>query len=141
VPVGQPWAGMATWDPFNMFGKFSRADGQWGGWLYATDADTGVWKWRLRSNYPIVSGVTPTAGGVVFFGDVGGNFYALDAATGEKLWGQQLDGAIGGGVITYMANGGQRIAAAIGFTHPVWPTKIVTAKVVILGLESPSAGQ
>jgi hypothetical protein len=40
--------------------------------FYAVDADTGVWKWRLKSNYPIVSGMTPTAGGVVFFGDVGG---------------------------------------------------------------------
>ena len=36
-------------------------------------------EWRLRSNYPIVAGVTPTAGGVVFFGDMGGNFYALDS--------------------------------------------------------------
>lgn len=25
-----------------------------------------------------------------------------------------------------------------GFTHPVWPTNVVTAKVVILGLESSS---
>src|SRR5262249_55565240 len=63
VPLGQPWAGMATWNPFSMFGRFSRADGHWAGWLYATDADTGVWKWRLKSNYPIVSGMTPTAGG------------------------------------------------------------------------------
>jgi alcohol dehydrogenase (cytochrome c) len=38
-------------------------------------------------NYPVVSGMTPTAGGVVFFGDVGGNFYALNAQTDEKLWG------------------------------------------------------
>ena len=36
--------------------------------------DTGAWKWRIKTNYPIVSGITPTAGGVVFFGDVGGNF-------------------------------------------------------------------
>ena len=77
----------------------------WGGWVYAVDADTGVWKWRLKSNYPIVGGVTPTAGGLVLFGDVGGNFYALDAATGEKLWGQKIGGAIGGGVIAYHAGG------------------------------------
>ena len=51
--------------------------------------------------------MTPTAGGVVFFGDIGGNFYALDAANGQKLWGQELGGAIGGGVITYTANGAQ----------------------------------
>ena len=89
----------------------------WAGWLYAVDADTGVWKWRLKSNYPILSGMTPTAGGVVFFGDMGGNFYALDSANGEKLWGQDLGGAIGGGVITYTANGAQKVAVAVGFTH------------------------
>ena len=101
VKVGQPWAGMATWNPFWMFGRMGGTDGHWAGWVYAVDADTGVWKWRLKSNYPIVSGMTPTAGGVVFFGDIGGNFYALDAANGQKLWGQDLGGAIGGGVITY----------------------------------------
>ena len=99
------------------------------------DADTGVWKWRLKTNYPILGGVTPTAGGLVFFGDVGGNFYALDAATGQKLWGQQLGGAVAGGVITYVANGAQKIAVAAGFTSPAWPTKIVTAKVKVLGVE------
>jgi outer membrane protein assembly factor BamB len=41
--------------------------------------------------------MTPTAGGVVFFGDMGGNFYALDTATGRKLWGEKIGGAIGGG--------------------------------------------
>jgi alcohol dehydrogenase (cytochrome c) len=87
VPLGQPWAGMATWNPFWMFGREGRTEGHWAGWVYAVDADTGVWKWRLKSNYPIVGAVTPTAGGVVFFGDLGGNFYALDAANGQKLWG------------------------------------------------------
>jgi alcohol dehydrogenase (cytochrome c) len=132
VKVGQPWAGMATWNPFWMFGRFA---GTWAGWVYAVDADTGVWKWRLKSNYPIVGGMTPTAGGVVFFGDIGGNFYALDAANGQKLWGQDLGGAIGGGVITYITNNAQKVAVAAGFTHPAWPTKIVKAKIVLLGLE------
>jgi alcohol dehydrogenase (cytochrome c) len=138
VKVGQPWAGMATWNPFWMFGRFA---GTWAGWVYAVDADTGVWKWRLKSNYPIVSGMTPTAGGVVFFGDIGGNFYALDAASGQKLWGQDLGGAIGGGVISYTVNGAQKVAVAAGFTHPAWPTKIVKAKIVVLGLDSTSASQ
>ena len=129
---------MATWNPFWMFGRFA---GTWAGWVYAVDADTGIWKWRLKSNYPIVGGMTPTAGGVVFFGDVGGNFYALDAASGQKLWGQDLDGAIGGGVITYTVNGAQKVAVAAGFTNPAWPTKIVKAKIVVLGLDSASASQ
>ena len=51
----------------------------------------------------------------MFFGDVGGNFYALDAANGQKLWGQKIGGAIAGGVITYTANGLQTVAVATGF--------------------------
>src|SRR5262249_25627074 len=92
--LGEPWSVMATFNQFLMFGRFICAYGAWAGWVYAVDADTGVWKWRLKSNYPILGGMTPTAGGVVFFGDIGGNFYALDTATGEKLWGQDLGGAI-----------------------------------------------
>jgi alcohol dehydrogenase (cytochrome c) len=85
--------------------------------------------------------MTPTAGGVVFFGDVGGNFYALDSATGQKLWGQDLGGAIGGGVITYSAGGAQMVAVAGGFTNVAWPTKPVHAKVVVLGLGSAAASK
>ncbi|HXW73718.1 MAG TPA: PQQ-binding-like beta-propeller repeat protein [Steroidobacteraceae bacterium] len=132
--LGEPWAGMATLNPFWTLVRERKSDGTWAGWVYAVDADTGVWKWRLKSNYPIVGGVTPTAGGIAFVGDVGGNFYALDTANGQKLWSGQLGGAIGGGVITYATQGVQRVAVAIGFTHVAWPTKIVTPKIVVLGL-------
>jgi len=81
----------------------------------------GVWKWRVKSNYPIVAGWTPTAGGLLFFGDVGGNLYAIDSVSGQKLGGRPLDGAIGGDVITYMADGAKKIAVAAGFTHPECP--------------------
>jgi len=143
VTVGQPWTGAAFLNPINMFGRESKTDGYWAGWVYATDADTGVWKWRVKSNYPILGAITPTAGGVVFFGDLGGNFYALDSSNGQKLWGQVLDGGggIGGGIITYTVDGAQKIAVADGFTMVAWPTKPVTAKVIILGLESTSASQ
>jgi alcohol dehydrogenase (cytochrome c) len=134
VKSGQPWSGEASINPFNTWGK-PDPFGQWGGWIYARDADTGAWKWRARTNYPIQSGVTPTAGGVVFFGDMGGNFYALDAADGRKLWGKKIDGAVGGGVITYTANGRQLVAVATGLTEILWPTDITTAKVMILGLD------
>src|SRR5271166_2543917 len=135
APLGEPWTGEKSLDPFNEFGEFTRADRVWAGWLYATDADTGAWKWRLQSNYPIFGAVTPTAGGLVFFGDMGGNFYALDAATGHKLWGQKIGGAIAGGVITYRVNGAQRVAVATGYVSPAAPTEIRRAKIAILGLE------
>jgi outer membrane protein assembly factor BamB len=67
----------------------------------------------------------------VLFGDMGGNFYAVDATDGQKLWGQKIGGAIGGGVIT----GTQKIAVATGLTEVLWPTKITTARVSILGLD------
>jgi alcohol dehydrogenase (cytochrome c) len=61
-PLGQPWTGEKSLNPFNEFGEFTRADRVWAGWLYATDADTGSWKWRLQSNYRIFSAVTSRAG-------------------------------------------------------------------------------
>ena len=89
VALGQPSSGMATHSPYHTYGT-PDPFGHWAGWVYAVDADTGVWKWRLKSNYPILSGMTPTAGGIVFFGDMGGNFYVLDAANGRRLWGRRL---------------------------------------------------
>jgi len=133
APVGTPWGGMATINPFDVWGREDPYH-NWAGWVYAVDADTGVWRWRVKTNYPVQSGMTPTAGGVVYFGDAGGYLYALDAASGEKLWGQKIGGAIGGGVITYTAQGTQKIAVATGLTSILWPTEVTTAKISILGL-------
>jgi len=63
-----------------------------------------------------------------------GNFYALDAKDGHKLWGEPFGGAVGGGVIVYDAGHGERVAAATGLTEILWPTRITTAKVSVLGL-------
>jgi hypothetical protein len=40
-------------------------------------------------------------------------------------------------VITYTANGSQKVAAAVGINSIPWPTKVATAKIVILGLGEP----
>jgi alcohol dehydrogenase (cytochrome c) len=134
TPLAAPWSGEASVNPFNMWGA-GDPDFDWAGWVTAFDADTGEWRWRAKTNYPIQSGMTPTAGGIVFFGDMGGNFYVLDASNGAKLWSKKIGGAIGGGVITYGVDGKQRIAAATGLTEILWPTEITTAKVSVLGLE------
>ena len=140
VKLGKPWSAMATLNPYNTYGT-PDSFGKWAGWVYAIDADTGAWKWRLKSNYPIQSGMTPTAGGIVFFGDMGGNFYVLDAADGRRLWGEKIGGAIGGGVITYKSNGAQKVAVAVGFTSILWATEVVTGKIVILGLGATSPNE
>ena len=141
VRDGAVWTGNDMLNPINMFGRFSRADGHWAGWVTAVDADTGVWKWRVKSNYPITSGMTPTAGGLVFFGDMGGNFYALDSSDGQPLWSKKISGGIGGGVITYTINGAQKVAVAASMTSAAWPTEQTTAKVIILGLDPAPASQ
>jgi alcohol dehydrogenase (cytochrome c) len=137
LPNGESWMGNEKTTPLDIFGAFD-PHSNWAGWLYATDADSGQWKWRLKSNYPILSGVTPTAGGLVLFGDMGGNFYAVDAENGQRLWNQKLEGAIGGGVITYLAHGSQKVAVAAGMTSFAWPTEQATAKIVVLGLDEPA---
>jgi alcohol dehydrogenase (cytochrome c) len=117
-------------------GLFGEADphAQWGGWVYASDADSGEWKWRARSNYPTLSGVTPTGGGVVFLGDMGGDLYALDSSNGQRLWSLAVRGAVAGGIISYSVAGSQRIAVAYGMTSLFWPTAPSSAKIMILGL-------
>jgi alcohol dehydrogenase (cytochrome c) len=134
---GAYWMGAETVNPLDLMGT-QDPHTQWAGWLYATDADSGEWKWRLKSNYPILSGVTPTAGNLVFFGDMGGNAYAVDATTGKALWTHKVAGAIGGGMITYVSDGTQKVALAAGLSSILWPTEQATAKIVILGL--PPAG-
>lgn len=130
VKPGQLWMGGGSHEPFGLPDPRS----QWGGWVYATDADTGQWRWRAHSNYPTLSGVTPTAGGLVFLGDHGGDLYALDSSSGQALWSLKVRGAIAGGIISYAVQGSQRIAVAYGMTSLLWATKPSSAKIMILGL-------
>jgi PQQ-dependent dehydrogenase (methanol/ethanol family) len=125
---GKPWSGAAEG-----FGKQDDPK-TWAGWLTASNADTGEAKWKFKAPNPLLGGVTPTSGHLVLFGDMGGNFYALDSGTGRKLWSTDVGGAIGGGVITYDTGVGQKIAVAAGMTSPIWPTPKVTGKIVVLGL-------
>ena len=111
---------------------------KWAGWMTASDADTGKRHWQLRTAFPLLGGVTPTAGGVLFFGDIGGTLYALNSASGKKLWTTELGGAIAGGVITYDTGGGQKVAVAAGMTSPSWPTAKINGKIVVLGLAAPA---
>ncbi len=88
--------------------------------------------WHNKSG--MLGGMAPIAASLVF-GDMGGNFYALNGATGERLWGQKIGGAIGGGVITHTVAGAQKIAVASSFPSILWPPEVATTKIVILGLK------
>jgi len=72
-----------------------RAD--WAGWVYATDADSGEWKWRLKSNYRAER--PHPEGWRHYFVDMK-QLLRGGTNNGERALGQKLDGAVGGGVIT-----------------------------------------
>jgi alcohol dehydrogenase (cytochrome c) len=86
----------------------------WSGWINAVDPKSGTIAWRVKRPTPMYAAVTPTAGDVLFTGDLSGNFLALDARNGNTLYSFDTGGPIAGGVITYEVNGKQYVAVASG---------------------------
>jgi alcohol dehydrogenase (cytochrome c) len=128
---GQPWSGMD--DPQNAFGRMDPIE-RWKGWVTAIDPESGAVKWKVQTAKPMVAGITATAGGLIFTGNLDGDVLAYDAATGKVVWQQATGKAIGGGVISYEAAGRQFIAVAAGLNSPVWPVKGGPARVIVYGL-------
>ena len=98
---------------FAFGGTFTFGD-EASGWVYSLDADTGAVRWKRKTAGPHVAGVTPTAGGVLFTGDLGSNFFALDTANGKTLYETKVSGGLAGGVITYLRGGKQYVAFLSG---------------------------
>lgn len=127
-PAGQIWfgsVGRPTTDPPEAAK----------GWLTAFDADSGAVKWKFASPKPVLAGVTPTAGGLVFSGDLGGMIRALDAETGDVLWQHDTGQSIGGGLVTYQAGGRQLVAVASGMKSRIWPGGASESRIQVFGLK------
>jgi alcohol dehydrogenase (cytochrome c) len=104
------------------------------GWMTAFDAETGTVRWKYKASRPILAGLTPTAGGLVFVADLGGTLYAFDAYEGRVLWQTNTNQAIGGGVVSYAVGGRQRIGVASGMRSPIWPGGAQQSRILIYGL-------
>jgi len=103
------------------------------GWIYAVDGDSGAVRWKYHANSPVVSGITPTAGGVVFGGDMSGNLLALSMRTGEVLYKLDTGGSVAGGVVTYEVGGKQFVATTSGnISRFTFPGTSGSPKIVIL---------
>ena len=100
------WGGEAEADT-------SSADG-WG-YVRAIDPATGREMWAHRTEHPMVASVLATAGNVVFTGEPTGEFIALDARTGERLWQFQTGSGIHSNPVTYSVGGKQYVAVASGW--------------------------
>lgn len=94
----------------------------------AYDPVTGKRKWSYSYKYSLLASILATAGDLIFTGDPEGNFFALDARTGSKLWSFQTGAGHRGSAVTYTANGRQYIATPSGWgslvgaaLSPLWP--------------------
>jgi len=124
--AGQPWFGFAeqVWD------KPEEATG----WVKAFDVQDGSVKWQYHATTPIVSGVTPTASGLLFVASQKGEVYAFDSETGKILWQGSTDLVNGGGLITYAVKGKQYVAVVAGMRSSLWPTMAKKSKIMIYSL-------
>jgi alcohol dehydrogenase (cytochrome c) len=104
------------------------------GWLTAFDAETGSVRWKYHAPHPMLAGVTPTAGGLVFAADLGGQMYAFDADTGSILWQSNAGQSTGGGIVTYRAGGRQLLGVASGMKSPMWPGGAQQSRILVYGL-------
>jgi PQQ-dependent dehydrogenase (methanol/ethanol family) len=84
------------------------------GRLKAFNVVTGQTLWNIPDKYPDWGGTLNTAGGVVFYGSLGGDFRAVDAKTGKILWSRKLGSGIIGNPITYEVAGHQYVSVFSG---------------------------
>jgi len=86
-------------------------------YLRAIDIQTGAIAWEIPQQGPQeanYSGVLTTGGNLVFYGETGGGFAAVDAKSGKTLWVLHGNQAWRGCPMTYMLNGRQYVAVASG---------------------------
>lgn len=75
--------------------------------------------WFNKDPLPYTGGVTSTAGGVLFHGDVKGWFKALDEKTGKVLWQFNAGSGISAPPMTYVLDGKQYVAVVTGRTQSI----------------------
>jgi PQQ-dependent dehydrogenase (methanol/ethanol family) len=75
---------------------------------------TGKTEWEIPDQYPNWGGALVTAGGLAFYGSLGGDFRAVDRETGKVLWHRKLGSGIIGNPITYSVKGKQYVSVWSG---------------------------
>jgi PQQ-dependent dehydrogenase (methanol/ethanol family) len=75
---------------------------------------TGKTEWEIPDQYPNWGGALVTAGGLAFYGSLGGDFRAVDRANGKVVWSRKLGSGIIGNPITYSVKGKQYVSVWSG---------------------------
>jgi alcohol dehydrogenase (cytochrome c) len=85
------------------------------GYIAAYDPGSGEQKWKFPAPTWFLASLLVTAGDVLFTGDPEGNFFALDARNGKRLWSFQTGAGHRGSSVTYQVNGRQYVATPSGW--------------------------
>jgi alcohol dehydrogenase (cytochrome c) len=130
VPAtGQVWFGSS-----GSMAEMTDASSTARGWLTAFDAENAHVRWKFKAPHPIVAGVTPTGGDLVFTADLGGDIFALDQSTGLVLWQTSTGQSIGGGLLVYGAGGHELLGVAAGMRSFAWPGSADKSRILVYGL-------
>jgi alcohol dehydrogenase (cytochrome c) len=87
--------------------------------LDAWDPVMGKRMWSYPYKYVLLASVLATAGDLVFTGNPEGDFFALDARTGARVWSYQTGAGHRGSAISYAVNGRQYVATPTGWQASV----------------------
>jgi PQQ-dependent dehydrogenase (methanol/ethanol family) len=106
---------------FYLGAEFPSKEGPGGfmGELVAWDPVNQKKVWSIKEDLPFNGGTLTTDGGLVFAGNLHGDFRAIDAKTGNILWKRNLGSGIGAGPVTYMVDGKQYVAVVVGRTAAI----------------------
>jgi len=88
-------------------------EAQWGN-VSAIDLSTGKIAWQVKTEQPMMGGITSTAGGLVFTGEGNGWFKAYDAKTGTVLWQFYCGAGVNSAPSVFSVGGEEFIAVAAG---------------------------
>jgi PQQ-dependent dehydrogenase (methanol/ethanol family) len=101
--AGTPYVGAAV----KMYGGPGGNRGEFLAW----DAGTGKKVWGIKENFPVWSGALATAGDLVFYGTMDGDFKAVNATNGDVLWKTHFASGIVGNPMTFIGPDGKQYIA------------------------------
>jgi PQQ-dependent dehydrogenase (methanol/ethanol family) len=106
---------------FYLGAEFPTKEGPGGflGELMAWDPVNNKKVWSIKEDLPFNGGTLTTAGNLVFYGNLHGDFHAIDATSGKILWKKSLGSGIGAGPVTYAVDGKQYVAVVVGRTAAI----------------------
>jgi alcohol dehydrogenase (cytochrome c) len=104
------------------------------GWVTAFNAENGQVRWKFKAPHPILAGVTPTGGGLVFAADLSGELFAFDQKDGRVLWQASTGEPTGGGLVVFQAGAKELLGVASGMKSSAWPVAATASRVLVYGV-------